>query len=150
MIDVPIRSLFTEAEFQIPEYKTDGAAAVDLRARIDEPIIIPEGVVVSIPLGIHIDLTGSPGVAALLIPRSGLGSRGFTLMNGVGLIDNDYHGEISATMVNQSDSELRVNRGDRIAQLMFVPFQQAQFRRVETFTTTTKRGERGHGHTGTA
>lgn len=146
----PFISLFDESEFQIPHRGTERSAAVDLRANIDatDGLVIPQGVIVNIPLGIMLDLSEQPSVAALLLSRSGLGGQGFTLMNGVGLIDPDYQGEISGYFVNQTDHSIRVNRGDRIAQLLLVNFVEPNFTVVDAFKTITTRSTNGHGSTG--
>lgn len=148
--ELPIISLFNsdETDYLIPEYKTPMAAAVDLRARLDSPITIPSGVFTTIPLGVQLDMSNHPNLCALIIPRSGLGSAGITLMNCVGLIDPDYQGELQATLLNQTDSDIRINRGDRIVQMLFCNFTQVSFKAVQAFTNPTERGDKGHGHTG--
>lgn len=150
-MNIQLISLFepkTESDWLIPDYKTDGAAAIDLRANIDEPVVIPEGVITPIPLGIKLNMSENPDMAALLLPRSGLGGRGFTLMNSPGLVDSDYQGEITAMMVNLTNSPIRVNRGDRICQLLFTPILQPRLELTNAFSETTERGEQGYGHTG--
>lgn len=148
---LPIISLFEphETDWLLPEYKTPGAAAIDLRARIDSEIHLPIGTVCKIPCGLKIDMTESPGLCAEIIPRSGLGSAGLTLINCVSLIDNDYQGEIMIALVNMTDHEVKIERGDRLAQMKFSPFIQVNWQPVESFKSSSERGENGHGSTGT-
>ena len=134
-------------EIPLPEYKTSGSAGMDVRACIEEPIILKPGKTEMIPLGfaMHINDTN---VAALIIPRSGLGSKhGIVLGNLVGLIDSDYQGELMVPAWNRSDEDFKISLGDRIAQMVIAPIIQAQFTLVEDFNKT-KRGEKGFGSSG--
>ena len=134
-------------EIPLPEYKTSGSAGMDVRACIEEPIILKPGKTEMIPLGfaMHINDTN---VAALIIPRSGLGSKhGIVLGNLVGLIDSDYQGELMVPAWNRSDEDFTISLGDRIAQMVIAPIIQAQFTLVEDFNKT-KRGEKGFGSSG--
>ena len=120
---------------------------MDVRACIEEPIILKPGKTEMIPLGfaMHINDTN---VAALIIPRSGLGSKhGIVLGNLVGLIDSDYQGELMVPAWNRSDEDFKISLGDRIAQMVIAPIIQAQFTLVEDFNKT-KRGEKGFGSSG--
>lgn len=142
------------------DYATNGAAAVDLRAcSIDgKPlgvtlahVIIAPGMRVMIGTGIAIDL-GSDEIftecAALVLPRSGLGSRGITLGNAPGLIDSDYQGEITLALWNAGPDEFRIEPLARLAQLLIVPTLRPQFHPVVEFSRVTRRGAGGFGHTG--
>ena len=132
-----------------PEYATDGSAAVDLRAAIDENevIVLAPGERALIPTGISI----SPerrDVVAILAGRSGLGvKKGVSLSNGIGVIDSDYRGEICVGLINHGSEPFEVRRGDRIAQMMFLPVLSASFLPVESLDET-ERGAGGFGHTG--
>lgn len=134
-------------EFPLPHYATDGAAGMDLRACLAEPMEVLPGETRLIPTGIaiHID---DPGIAAVLLPRSGLGHKhGIVLGNLVGLIDSDYQGQVMVSCWNRGDKGFVVEVGERIAQMVFVPVVQAAFEVVEEFQAT-RRGEGGFGHSG--
>ena len=132
-----------------PEYATDGSAAVDLRAALDEGevVVLAPGERALIPTGISI----SPecrDVVAILAGRSGLGvKKGVSLSNGIGVIDSDYRGEICVGLINHGSEPFEVRRGDRIAQMMFMPVLAASFLPVDTLDET-ERGSGGFGHTG--
>ena len=135
-------------EFPLPGYATDGAAGLDLRACIDEQLQIEPGETRLIPTGIaiHID---DPGLAAVLLPRSGLGHKhGIVLGNLVGLIDSDYQGPLMVSCWNRGSVPFTIEPMERIAQMVIVPVVQATFRRVDSFATSD-RGEGGFGSTGT-
>ncbi|MBQ8551974.1 MAG: dUTP diphosphatase [Clostridia bacterium] len=131
----------------VPEYATAGSAAVDLRSAADSAITIePHGRAV-IPSGIAISPETS-GVVAIIAARSGLSTKhGITLANGIGVIDSDYRGEISVSLINRSDVPYTIVPGDRIAQLMFVPVLHALFTQVPELDDT-ERGTGGFGSTG--
>lgn len=131
----------------LPHYATDGSAGMDLRACLNEPLEIDPGETRLIPTGfaLHMD---DPGMAAVILPRSGLGHKhGIVLGNLVGLIDSDYQGQVFVSCWNRSDSPFRVEVGERIAQLVFVPVIQAAFEIVSEFEET-RRGAGGFGHSG--
>lgn len=131
----------------LPDYATDGSAGLDLRACLDEALTLQPGETHLIPTGLAIHI-GDPGLAAVLLPRSGLGHKhGIVLGNLVGLIDSDYQGQVYVSCWNRGDSAYTVEVGDRIAQMVFVPVVQASLQRVETFDMS-HRGEGGFGHTG--
>lgn len=131
----------------LPEYATPGSAGLDLRACIDQPLSLAPGAseLISTGMAIHI---GDPAVAALVLPRSGLGARhGIVLGNLVGLIDSDYQGPLMVSCWNRSDARFNITPGDRIAQLLLVPVLHAHFRIVDSFDVS-ERGEGGFGHSG--
>lgn len=133
--------------FPLPSYATHGAAGLDLRACLDQPLPIQPGETHLIPSGlaIHID---DPGLAAVLLPRSGLGHKhGIVLGNLVGLIDSDYQGEVLVSCWNRGHVSFTIEPGERIAQMVFVPVVQIAFDVVETFGKST-RGRGGFGHSG--
>lgn len=132
-----------------PKYATDGSAALDLCAAIDEgeKIVIRPGERRMIPTGIAIAPETS-GVVAVIAARSGLGiKKGICLANGIGVIDSDYRGEISVGLYNISTEDFTVERGDRIAQMMFMPVFSANLIECEELDET-KRGKGGFGSTG--
>lgn len=131
----------------LPEYATIGAAGLDLRACLTEPLTIQPGATHLIPTGlaIHIEDTG---LAAVLLPRSGLGHKhGIVLGNLVGLIDSDYQGQVFISCWNRSDAPFEIAIGDRLAQMVFVPVVQVRFDVVAAFTAS-HRAHGGFGHTG--
>ena len=134
-------------EFPLPEYATLGSAGMDVSACIDEPVTINPGETSLIPTGfaIHVEDTG---LAAVLLPRSGLGhKKGIVLGNLVGLIDSDYQGQVFVSCWNRGNEAFTIGPGDRIAQMVFMPVVQAAFDIVEEFDQS-HRGEGGFGHTG--
>ncbi|MEJ2912092.1 dUTP diphosphatase [Pseudoalteromonas sp. C12FD-1] len=134
-------------EIPIPEYATDGSAAIDLRACIDDILQVLPGETKLIPTGIALNMQDT-GMAATILPRSGLGHKhGIVLGNLVGLIDSDYQGELFISVWNRGNDEFSINSGDRIAQLMFIPVLKADFVLVDEFEATD-RGTGGFGHTG--
>lgn len=134
-------------EIDLPEYATSGSAGLDLRACIDEDIVIAPGETQLIPTGLAIHIE-DPSLAAMLLPRSGLGHKhGIVLGNLVGLIDSDYQGQLFVSCWNRGNETFTVNVGERIAQMVIVPVVQVAFEQVDEFTTTD-RGTGGFGHTG--
>lgn len=132
----------------LPEHATDGSAGVDLRACLEEALVIKPGETHLIGTGISIHI-GNPGYAAMLLPRSGLGHKhGIVLGNLVGLIDSDYQGELKVSCWNRGDTEFTVKPGERICQMVIVPVVQAEYEIVQEFDASD-RGEGGFGHTGT-
>lgn len=128
-----------------PEYATDGSAAVDLRAA--ESLVINPGQRAMVPTGVHI-APDSKNVVAIVAARSGLAIKhGISLSNGIGVIDSDYRGEICVGLINHSDKAFSIERGDRVAQLMFMPVLMAKFIETESLDRT-ERGEGGFGSTG--
>ncbi len=132
-----------------PEYATSGSAAVDLRAAIDESetVVIAPGARALIPTGLSIS-PETRDVVAVIAGRSGLGvKKGVSLANGIGVIDSDYRGEIGVCLINNGEEPFEVHRGDRIAQMMFLPVATANFLEVADLDET-ERGAGGFGHTG--
>ena len=149
MTTIDIKVLDPRLNDMMPSYATPGSAGLDLRACLDEPLTLETGQTVLIPTGLAIHI-GDSGLAAMILPRSGLGHKhGIVLGNLVGLIDSDYQGPLMVSCWNRSTEPFTINPIDRIAQLVIVPVVQAQFRRVDEFTTT-ERGGGGFGSTGKA
>ena len=135
------------AEFPLPSYATSGSAGMDLRAMLDAPLVLTPGATQLIPTGIAIHIE-DPGLAAMLLPRSGLGHKhGIVLGNLVGLIDSDYQGQLFVSCWNRSAQAFTIEIGERIAQMVLVPVEQARFDIVSEFTDST-RGSGGFGHSG--
>ena len=133
----------------LPHYATDGSAGLDIRACIDEPLTVAPGATEMVPSGLAIHI-GDPGLAAVLLPRSGLGHKhGLVLGNLTGLIDSDYQGQVFISCWNRSSKAYQVQPGERIAQMVFVPVEQVRFEVVEDFDDSA-RGDGGFGHSGTA
>jgi len=134
-------------EIDLPHYATDGSAGLDLRACIDQDLLLKPGQTELIPTGLAIYL-GDPNYAAMLLPRSGLGHKhGVVLGNLVGLIDSDYQGQLMVSCWNRGQSDYTIKVGERIAQMVIVPVVQTEFEVVEEFHAT-ERGGGGFGHTG--
>ena len=134
---------------QIPAYATPGSAGLDLRACLDAAVTLAPGQTTLIPTGLAIHIA-DPGLAALILPRSGLGHKhGIVLGNLVGLIDSDYQGQLMVSCWNRGQTEFTIQPFERIAQLVIVPVVQATFRRVDSFDASA-RGEGGFGSTGKA
>lgn len=134
-------------EFPLPQYATGGSAGMDLRACLEGPLMLEPGSAELIPTGISLWVE-DPGLAALLLPRSGLGHKnGIVLGNLVGLIDSDYQGPLMVSCWNRGTAPFTIQPGDRIAQMVIVPVVQAEFEVVEDFTAT-RRGTGGFGSSG--
>jgi len=131
----------------LPEYATDGSAGMDLRACLEQELVIHPGETHLLPTGIAIHI-GDPSLAAVILPRSGLGHKhGIVLGNLVGLIDSDYQGQLFVSCWNRGENSFTIGVGERIAQLVFVPVVRAAFEVVEEFDESL-RGEGGFGHSG--
>jgi len=134
-------------EIPLPEYATPGSAGMDLRACVDGSVTVEPGDTALIPTGFAMHIS-DPGLAAVILPRSGLGHRhGIVLGNLVGLIDSDYQGQVFVSCWNRSNTAFTIEAGARIAQLVFLPVQKARWDIVEAFEASD-RGEGGFGHTG--
>ena len=146
-IELKILDVRIGSTFPMPRYGTVGAAGLDLVACINGSLTLKPGETQLIPTGIAIHI-GDPGLAAMLLPRSGLGHKhGIVLGNLVGLIDSDYQGQIFVSCWNRGQTTFTIEPGDRIAQMVFVPVTQAEFEIVQEFEES-RRGAGGFGHTG--
>jgi len=142
-----IKILDERIRSNLPSYATAGSAGLDLRACIDEPLTLRPGESALVPSGLAIHLT-DPGLAAIIIPRSGLGHKhGIVLGNLVGLIDSDYQGQVFVSCWNRGREPFVVNPLERIAQLVVVPVVQVELNIVESFDESA-RGAGGFGSTG--
>jgi dUTP pyrophosphatase len=149
MTTIDVRLLDARMADAMPAYATPGSAGLDLRACIDEALVLQPGEAQLIPTGLAIHI-GDPGLAAMILPRSGLGHKhGIVLGNLVGLIDSDYQGPLMVSCWNRGREPFVMQPLERIAQLVVVPVVQAAFRRVDAFEVS-KRGEGGFGSTGKA
>jgi dUTP pyrophosphatase len=134
-------------DYPLPAYATEGSAGLDLRACIDAPLTLAPGEAHLLPTGIAIHLD-DPGLAAVLLPRSGLGHKhGIVLGNLVGLIDSDYQGQVMVSCWNRGAQPYTVAPGERIAQMVIVPVVQMALDVVESFTDSA-RGAGGFGSSG--
>jgi dUTP pyrophosphatase len=132
----------------LPEYATGGSAGLDLRACLDAPVLLEPGQthLIATGLAIHLD---DPGLAAVLLPRSGLGHKhGIVLGNLVGLIDSDYQGQVMVSVWNRGAHPFTIEPGERIAQMVVVPVVQVALEVVESFDESV-RGAGGFGSSGT-
>lgn len=143
-----VRILDERIRGTLPAYATAGSAGLDLRACLDAPLVLAPGAasLISTGLAIHI---GDPGLAAMILPRSGLGVKhGIVLGNLVGLIDSDYQGPLMVSCWNRGQAAFTIEPMERIAQMVIVPVVQAQLNIVESFEQNSNRGEGGFGSTG--
>ena len=148
MEKIEIKIIDTRLHDQCPSYATSGSAGLDLRACIGNSLTVEPGEVNLIPTGIAIHLV-DPGLAAMILPRSGLGHKhGIVLGNLVGLIDSDYQGQIMVSCWNRSKIPFKISPLERIAQLVVVPVVRVNFKVVHEFDKSS-RGENGFGSTGT-
>lgn len=147
-LDVRILDARLGTVYPLPTYATDGAAALDLRAMIDETLLLEGGCEALIPTGLSIHVS-DPGYCAMILPRSGLGHKGLILGNSVGLIDSDYQGPLMVSLYNRKaeGQRKRIEPGDRIAQLVIVPIVRPVLRVVDAFADS-ERGQGGFGSTG--
>lgn len=144
---IDLKVLDARMAASLPAYATLGSAGLDLRACLDAPLLLEAGQTKLIPTGLAIHVA-DPGLAALILPRSGLGHKhGIVLGNLVGLIDSDYQGQLMVSCWNRSQEMFTVQPMERIAQLVIVPVVQAKFRVVNEFSASS-RGESGFGSTG--
>ena len=147
MKKIDVKILDPRMREQLPHYATAGSAGLDLRACIDQPITLAPGQTELVPTGIAIHL-GDPGLAAVVLPRSGLGHKhGIVLGNLVGLIDSDYQGQIFVSTWNRGNAPFVINPLERLAQLVVVPVVQVELSVVEDFAQSS-RGSGGFGSTG--
>jgi dUTP pyrophosphatase len=147
MTTIEVKVLDARLADQLPTYATPGSAGLDLRACVAAPLVLAPGETQLIPTGLSIHI-GDPGLAAMILPRSGLGHKhGIVLGNLVGLIDSDYQGPLMVSCWNRGNAPFTIQPLERIAQLVIVPVVQASFRVVEQFDAS-HRGEGGFGSTG--
>jgi dUTP pyrophosphatase len=147
MTTIDVKVLDARMAELLPAYATPGSAGLDLRACLDAPLLLAPGASALIPTGLSIHI-GDPGLAAMLLPRSGLGHKhGIVLGNLVGLIDSDYQGPLMVSCWNRGQGAFTIEPMERIAQMVIVPVVQAAFRRVEQFEESA-RGQGGFGSTG--
>lgn len=134
-------------EWPLPAYATAASAGLDLRAALDQPLVLAPGDTALVPSGLAIHIA-DPGLCAVVLPRSGLGHKhGIVLGNGTGLIDADYQGPLLISTWNRGREPFTIEPGDRIAQLVILPIVRATLQVVDTFTDSA-RGAGGFGHTG--
>jgi len=149
LVDLKILDPRVGDTIPLPHFATDGSAGLDMRAVIDAAITVSPGETVLVPTGIAIHI-GDPSLAAVLLPRSGLGHKhGLVLGNLTGLIDSDYQGQVFISCWNRGSKAYEIQPGERIAQMVFVPVEQVRFNVVENFDES-ERGAGGFGHSGTA
>lgn len=138
-------------EFGLPEYQSDGAAAMDIRALMDvDRVEIAPGATHKFRAGFGFHIA-RPDYAAFILPRSGSGTRGANLKNTLGLIDSDYQGELVCTAINTNppgSSPIVVEHGERIFQLLFLPVVRVEQKWVDCFSAASSRGDGGLGSTG--
>lgn len=145
---IDLKILDERVRDNLPKTATAGSAGVDLRALVDETVVINPGDTYLVKTGLAIHI-GDPGYAALILPRSGLGhKKGIVLGNLVGLIDSDYQGELMVSVWNRGKEPFELKPMERIAQLMVVPVAQPEFNIVESFEAS-ERASGGFGSTGT-
>ncbi len=135
--------------FSLPEYATPLSAGLDLKAAIDEPIVLEPLKRAIVPTGLFIALP--EGFEAQIRPRSGLAAKhGITVLNSPGTIDPDYRGEVKVILINHSDVPFQIQHGDRIAQMVIAQYQQIQWQPVASVEelSDTERGAGGFGHSG--
>ena len=134
-------------EFPLPDHATAGSAGVDVRACVDQAVTLGGGDTALIPTGFAVHV-GDPDCAAIILPRSGLGHKhGIVLGNGLGLIDSDYQGQVFVSCWNRGTHSYRIEPGERIAQMVFVPVARVRFEVVADFEQSA-RGTGGFGHSG--
>jgi dUTP pyrophosphatase len=137
---------YLDGVWDLPTYATEGAAAFDIIAAVDEPVIVHSFQTEFIPSGLSVWIK-NPDYVLLLFPRSGKGcNSGIVLGNGTGVIDSDYQGEIKICVYNRTVDAFKIDPGEHIAQAILMEKHHCQFTVVDEFSNTTKRGEKGFGH----
>ena len=130
----------------LPFYETEGSAGMDLKAYIDEPVVLKPGQRMLVPTGLYIELP--VGYEAQIRARSGLAiKKGIGLVNGIGTIDSDYRGEIKVILINWGEEDFVIENGDRIAQMVIAKYERVEWELSEDLSET-ERGSGGFGHTG--
>lgn len=136
----------TSISGRLPSYETSGAAGMDIRAFLKEPVTLMPGKRALIPTGLFMEIPA--GYEAQIRARSGLAIKnGIGLVNGIGTIDSDYRGEIKIPLINWGENSFTVNDGDRVAQMVIAAYETAQWELAEELSDTD-RGSGGFGHTG--
>ena len=145
MAKIKVR-VINQSNNPLPEYATEGAAGMDIRANIDGPIVLQPMERFLVPTGLFIELP--PGYEAQVRPRSGLAvKQGITCLNSPGTIDSDYRGEVRVILINLSHEDQTIHHGDRIAQMVIHPVEQIKWKTVKKIGET-KPNDGGFGHTG--
>ena len=143
MLNIPV---IVKTKNELPKYETINSAGMDLRANLEEPIVLKPMERRLIPTGLYMALP--QGFEAQIRPRSGLAlKKGITVLNSPGTIDSDYRGELMVLLINLSTEEFIINNGERIAQMVIARHEVAEFQVVEELDDT-ERGTGGWGHTG--
>jgi dUTP pyrophosphatase len=143
---IPVRITLDPHAFAPPAYQTEHAAGMDVYAAVSEPLTVPPGRVVAVPTGVRLEIP--PGYEAQVRPRSGLALRhGIGIPNGPGTIDSDYRGELQVLLINFGSEPYVVQRGDRVAQLVFARVARVSLT-VAGELQDTARGDGGFGHSG--
>lgn len=138
--------IVNKSHHPLPAYATELSAGMDLRANIDEPIVLKPMERRLVPTGLHIALP--VGYEAQVRPRSGLAlKKGITVLNAPGTVDADYRGDVGVILINLSDEPFTIEDGERIAQMVVARHEHAEFIPVDVLDET-ERGEGGYGHTG--
>ena len=138
--------IVNHSKHELPQYATVASAGVDLRANLEEPLMLKPMERILVPTGLFIELP--VGYEAQVRPRSGLAiKKGVTVLNSPGTIDADYRGEIRVILINLSNEPFQINDGERIAQMVIAPHVQAEWEETEVLNET-ERGSGGFGHTG--
>ncbi len=138
--------IVNKSKHELPKYATAGSAGMDIRANIEQPIVLKPLERCLVPTGLHIALP--EGYEAQIRPRSGLAlKKGLTVLNSPGTIDVDFRGEIGVILINLSSEDFTINDGERIAQMVIARYEQAEWEPVETLDDT-ERGTGGFGHSG--
>lgn len=138
--------IVNKSKHELPKYATTGSAGMDIRANIEQPIVLKPLERCLVPTGLHIALP--EGYEAQIRPRSGLAlKKGLTVLNSPGTIDPDFRGEIGVILINLSSEDFTINDGERIAQMVIARYEQAEWEPVETLDET-ERGTGGFGHSG--
>ncbi|EKY09061.1 dUTP diphosphatase [Capnocytophaga sp. Marseille-Q4570] len=131
---------------ELPAYQTAGAAGLDIRANLEEPIVLAPLQRTLVPTGLFLEIP--EGYEVQVRPRSGLAAKhGITVINAPGTIDSDYRGEVKVPIVNLSDESFTIAHGERIAQMIFAKYERVTFQQVEELSDT-QRGTAGFGSTG--
>jgi len=146
-IKIKVQRLNKNSDLSLPNYESNGSSGLDIRADISEAILLTPGQIKLIPTGLAMSIP--MGYEAQIRPRSGLALKnGIGVINSPGTIDSDYRGEIAIILINWSDEPFLVNRGDRIAQMIFCNVSHAELLEVNDLEEKTLRGSGGFGHTG--